>query len=431
MRFRIISLILVLSMTLPLASCSKNLGPETLPETTLPVATESTESTETTKETAPTETEPLPPEPTSIPLVTKKPVKTYGQLYVVNGLITTRTKSPVILRGVSSAPLNECNGFFGAETVKTIAEDWGADVLRIAVPADKGEDSYITNADKVFKQTCEIIDHCIAQGIYVIVNWHNYNDGDPNANKKKAVEFFTRIAGIYADSPNVMYEICNEPNGIRSGDKKKRAVDWNATIKPFAEAVIKAIRAIDKDNIIIVGTTDYSRDIDKAAASPIKGVNICYSVHFSAATDGEALQEKITAAKDKGLCILVTEWKATDSSGVSAADAQNSSVWLDFLEENKIGWINAYIYANNTSNMNGLLFDTNGRYSIEDIFAGHWPDGLISDSGIIVRDRLLGAKGTKKPDTVYTPEEPGEVGDADDAGDEGDEGEQDIPDPEE
>ena len=78
-------------------------------------------------------------------------------------------------------------------------------------------------------------------------------------------------------------------------------------------------------------------------------------------------------------------------------------------------------------NRNGILFDTNGRYSLEDIFAGHWPDGLISPSGIIVRDRLLAAKGTKKPDTVYTPEELPDFGDG---GDEGDD-EPDAPDPEE
>lgn len=426
MRSKTVSLMIILAMSLSFAACSKNLGPETLPATTIPTTTETTEPTESSAETVPSETEPLPPGPTSTALITKMPVKSYGQLIVSGGNITTKSKNPVVLRGVTSAPLNECAGFFGAETVKTLAEDWGADVLRIAVPADKGDDSYINNAEKYFKQTCEIIDHCIDQGIYVIVNWHNTKDGDPNANKKKAISFFTRIAGIYADKPNVIYEICNEPNGTRSGDKKKRAVDWKNSVKPYAEEVIKSIRAIDKDNIIIVGTTDWSRDIDQAADNPIKGSNICYSVHFSAASDGDDLQVKIYNAKKKGICVFATEWKTTDSSGVSAVNEEGTSNWLDFLETNKISWCNAYIYATNTNNVNALLFDTNGRYSIEDIFAGHWPDGLISDSGIIIRDRMLGAKGTKKPEVVDVPEE---TDFPDDAG--GDDNEQDLPDPEE
>ena len=427
MRLRIIALIMVTVMLLPLSSCSKNLGPETLPSTTEPTTESTTEPTES-KSTQPTETEPLPPEPTSIPLVTKQPVKTYGQLIVSGGEITTRGKAPVVLRGVSSDVLNQCSGFFGAETVKTIAEDWGADVIRIAVPADKGEDTYISSAEKYFKQTCDIIDLCVSQGIYVIVNWHNDNDGDPNTNKKKAVEFFTRIAGVYADSPNVIYEVCNEGSGTRSGDKKKRAVDWKNSVKPYAEEVIKAIRAIDKDNIIIVGTADYCRDIASVAADPIKGANIAYAVHFSAGSDGEDLQTKIFNAKAAGICVVATEWMTTDSSGVSAANTESTAKWLDFLDENKIGWCNAFIGGNNTSNANALLFGSE-RYSIEDIFAGHWPDGLISDSGVIVRDRLLAAKGTKKPDTVYTPPENGDYPEDGDAPDDGDAPEDDLPSP--
>ena len=430
MRLKIVSLILILTMTVSLVSCSKNLGPETIPSTTLPPTTESTEPTETSA-TEPTETEPLGPEPTSVPVVNKMPVKTYGMLYVVNGQLTTKTKTPVVLRGMSSDVLSECQGFFGAETVKTLAEDWGVEVIRVAVPADNVDESYIKNAEKYFKQTCEIIDLCIKQGIYVIVDWHISANGNPLAYQKKAVEFFTRIAGVYADSPNVIYEICNEPNGTRTektkNKTKKVAVDWDKTVKPYAEAVIKSIRAIDKDNIIIVGTSDYSRDIDKAANNPIKGVNICYSVHFNASSDGDELRNKITEAKSKGLCVVATEWKTTDSSGVAAPHAENSTKWLDFLDENKISWCNSYIGGNNSTTSNALIFGGE-RYTLEDIFAGHWPHGLLSESGLIVRNRLLAAKGTEQPEVKpedmptefpddYPTDETGASGDTGDSGD--------------
>lgn len=396
MKNRVISLLIIMVLVFSWTSCSRSLGPETLPSTTLPPTTETTETSETT--TQPTETEPLGPEPSSVAVVKDMPVKKYGMLYVVNGQLTTKTKTPVMLRGLSSDVLSECSGFFGAETIKTLAEDWGIDVLRIAVPADKVTESYVSNPEKYFKQTCDIIDLCIAQGIYVIVDWHIDNDGDPRKNQSKAVEFFSRIAGVYADTPNVIYEICNEPNGIRYDDKKKKAaVDWAKSVKPYAAAVIKAIRAIDKDNVIIVGTPDWSRDIDKAAASPISGVNICYSVHFNAGSDGAELQEKITAAREKGICVVATEWKSTDSSGVSSPDVEKTNKWLDYLEENNISWCNAYIGGNNSKSYNALVFGGE-RYSIEDIFAGHWPLGLISDSGLIVRDRIYSAKGVSQPE---------------------------------
>lgn len=161
MKTRITSLILVMVMTLTWTACSRSLGPETLPSTTLPPTTESTEPTETSTE--PTETEPLGPEPTSVPVVTEMPVKKHGMLSVVGGQLTDKAKTPVMLRGISSDVLSECSGFFGAETVKTLAEDWGIDVLRIAVPADKVTESYVSNAEKYFKQTCDIIDLCVEQ----------------------------------------------------------------------------------------------------------------------------------------------------------------------------------------------------------------------------------------------------------------------------
>ena len=107
--------------------------------------------------------------------------------------------------------------------------------------------------------------------------------------------------------------------------------------------------------------------------------------------------------------------------------SQKSNLNFDYTEraalgtpENSVIFIG--FYATNNATFNGLLFDTNGRYSIEDIFTGHWPDGLISDSGIIVRDRLLGAKGTKKPEVVDEPDEPDQPDNQD---------EPDLPDPEE
>ncbi|MBN1409799.1 MAG: cellulase family glycosylhydrolase [Spirochaetales bacterium] len=94
-----------------------------------------------------------------------------------------------------------------------------------------------------------------------------------------AVPFFKEMAGIYGQKPNVIYEICNEPNG----DKLK----W-PDVKKFALQVIQAIREIDPDNIIVVGTPTWSRDVDIAAEDPITAFpNIMYDkVEFDAKAGG-------------------------------------------------------------------------------------------------------------------------------------------------
>jgi endoglucanase len=55
------------------------------------------------------------------------------------------------------------------------------------------------------------------------------------------------MATTYGGYDNVIYEIYNEPWGSKS---------WSGTVKPYSEAVIAAIRAIDSDNLIIVGSPE-------------------------------------------------------------------------------------------------------------------------------------------------------------------------------
>lgn len=112
-----------------------------------------------------------------------------------------------------------------------------------------------------------IIEAAIEHGIYVIVDFHHdkaYNY------ENTSIQFFKNISTTYGSYPHIIYEIINEPT-----------VTWS-TIKTYAEHVIDAIRANDPDNVIIVGTPNYSTDVDVAANDTISGSNIAYSLHYYA-----------------------------------------------------------------------------------------------------------------------------------------------------
>ena len=72
---------------------------------------------------------------------------------------------------------------------------------------------------------------------------------------------------------------------------------------------------------------------------------------------------------------------------------------------------------------------------MEDIFAGHWPQGLLSESGLIVRNRLLASKGVSQPEVkpedmpkeTAFPDDQTDAGDAGDAPDSGDDANEDRP----
>lgn len=50
-------------------------------------------------------------------------------------------------------------------------------------------------------------------GMYVIIDWHILNDGNPKSHLSQAKSFFATMSKKYSKQKNVIYEICNEPNG--------------------------------------------------------------------------------------------------------------------------------------------------------------------------------------------------------------------------
>ncbi len=78
---------------------------------------------------------------------------------------------------------------------------------------------------------------------------------NPNNHKNDAIKFFTEMAKTYKDYNNVIYEICNEPNGGCNHGQ--------AAIKSYCQSVVSTIRKYDSDAIIICGTGTWSQDIDQ------------------------------------------------------------------------------------------------------------------------------------------------------------------------
>ncbi|MCH4153221.1 MAG: glycoside hydrolase family 5 protein [Saccharofermentans sp.] len=389
MHRKIISAVLILSVAFSVFGCSNRLAPETVPSEVATNPTTSAEPSETSESLLQTtESTEETHGPLSTAQVTDRIADIDGQLSVDGTNIVNSAGEVVQLKGMSTYALNMCPDMFNSDTVQTIAQDWGADVLRLAMTTKGDSDDYNVNPEKYFDMVCNITDLAIAQGMYVIIDWHILYDGDPNEFKDASIDFFSRISAIYGDTPNVMYEICNEPNGM-CYDDDQREVDWDGCIKPYAEDVIDAIRENDPDNIIIVGTPNWSQDVDIASEDPIDGDNICYTCHFYAGSHGQELRDKIVTANDNGCCVFVTEWGTTNDTGKGMLYLDEAQQWLDFLDERNISWCNWSIGGAAAESSNALRFNSD-VLTIEEKYAGHWPDEFISKSGLFVRAHLLG-----------------------------------------
>ena len=77
-----------------------------------------------------------------------------------------------------------------------------------------------------------------------------------------------------------------------------------------------------------------------AAADPVAGENLMYTLHFYAGTHGADLRQRIDAALAKGLPVFVSEWGTSRADGSGGVFLKESATWLDFLEARGISWCN-------------------------------------------------------------------------------------------
>ena len=278
----------------------------------------------------PTPTPTPKPTPTSAPSG-KTPVQQYGRLKVKGSSLVSSTGKTVALKGVSTHGINWFPQYVNKAAFKNLRDNWGVQCIRLAMYTEE-YNGYCSGGDKnaLKKLIQQGVQYATELGMYVIIDWHILSDGNPQKNQVEAVRFFNSMSALYKNRTNVIYEICNEPNGGTS---------WK-NIKDYATQVIKTIRANDRNAIILVGTPTWSQDVDVAAASPITGYsNIMYTFHFYAATHGKSYRQKVQNAIKKGLPVFVSEFGISEASGSGRADTAEGDRWISFLKKNNISYV--------------------------------------------------------------------------------------------
>ena len=252
-----------------------------------------------------------------------------GRLRVIDGKLCGKDSKPVMLRGVSLNGLVTSESLLNEPLFEELSNA-GVNLIRLPVYTyGVGIVGYCTKGDKErHKQDiAEGVKLAEAHDMYVIIDWHILSDGDPNTYLDDAKLFFAEMAETYGDCSNVLYEICNEPNGV----------DWK-TVKAYAEQVIPVIREKDPDSVILVGNPDWSKDLNSVAADPLAFGNILYSLHFYAATHGQEYRDMTERLSQNGLPIFVTEYGVTAASGGHPRDLESADLWIDLLERENISY---------------------------------------------------------------------------------------------
>lgn len=262
--------------------------------------------------------------------MSETPVGIHGKLGLNGTQLVDKNGDAFILRGVSTHGINWFPAFVDKTGFQNLRDEWGVNAVRLAMYTVE-YNGYTTCDDNGKNALKNIVNNGVAYatdlGMYAIIDWHILNDLNPLVHQKEAETFFEEMSAKYANYDNVIYEICNEPNGGTS---------WT-DIKKYADVIIGIIRNNDPDAIIIVGTPEWSQlgDSVTAVAQPY---NVMYAMHFYSHTHRDTYRGNVTKALNRGLPVFVSEYGVCDSSGNTNLDLDEATVWLNFLDDNGISY---------------------------------------------------------------------------------------------
>lgn len=298
------------------------------------------------------------------------PIELHGKLHVDGIQLIDEHNKAVQLYGMSSWGQHKPE-FMTKETFETLKVDWHTNCVRLALYVMPPH-GYLGEKKDEHKATIySAIDAAIELGMYVIVDWHVLGEKSPLVYMDESVKFFTELTAKYGNTPNILYEICNEPNGPEGC--------WD-NIFEYAQTIIPVIRKGAPDSVILVGTPSWSQEVDKPVLKPLDFKNIMYSLHFYAATHKEFLRNRMETALKAGLPIFVNEFNICTCTGNGELDYEEGNAWKALIEKYNMSFI-CWNLSNWDETSSVLKKTTSKTYG--------WTEDELNDSGVWFRNWCL------------------------------------------
>lgn len=253
----------------------------------------------------------------------------YGALSVSEGKLVDSHGKEVQLTGISTHGINWFPEFAAPETIASLRNNFGINVIRLAMYTSDYNGYCVGGSDNqkdLMDKICSAVDAATENDMYVIIDWHTLNDENPNTYKAESIQFFGEMVRKYKGNDNVIYEICNEPNGDTT---------WS-DIKSYAKEVIPVIRNVDSDAVILVGTPEWSSDLESVQDDPLNFKNIMYTYHFYAASHKDDARAELESALEAGLPVFISEYGLVSADGNGSVDTKEAKKWYDLIDEYKL-----------------------------------------------------------------------------------------------
>ena len=268
-------------------------------------------------------------------------------LQVQGNRIVAPAGNPVTVRGVSVlAPEQnaECHGCYSRPTSQVIgmtadaSQGWYSRVVRLPITTKYVKDPATSDARYIAPNVQAAIDN----NLYIIIDLHFVSDYGTSRGVSQAYvkQFWDYVAAKYANNPNVIFELFNEPINPDN---------WQ-TWKAFIQPVVTSIRSQGINNLILMGGPQWSTRVNDAAADPVAGGNIAYVYHIypnQGAASAANLDARFGAAAQK-IPVIVTEFgwgpRSKYSGGVAIGTTSEwGAPFRSYMDERPhiswVGWI--------------------------------------------------------------------------------------------
>lgn len=242
-----------------------------------------------------------------------------GKLHVDGTVLRDANGNLAVLKGASTHGLTWYPQYVNNKLFHQLSTEWNTNLIRLAMYSD----DYVNgDREKNLEVLRKGVEYAIANDMYVMVDWHILTDNNPNENLAEAIAFFNMMAKEYADVPNVIFEICNEPNGDCT---------WE-DIKEYASIIIPVIRRHKPDALILIGTPNFDREIQEPMKDPVEFENVMYSFHFYATSHKDDYRAKLREVVGSGTPIFITESGLCEASGDGKIDFESVKIWYALLD---------------------------------------------------------------------------------------------------
>ena len=342
----------------------------------------------------------LPAFAAAVDAVPKKigPVSHYGALHTSGGkIIGEKNNQEAMIRGMSLF-WSDATGlpYYKKDVISWAVDNLKIDVFRFAMGilcysstnqrsngcVDKADSlfsgySYVSSPGGYLGILDKMVEAAIENDIYIIVDWHSHRAEHEQALAK---EFFATVSKKYANVPNIIYEIYNEPVNTSWG-----------TITSYANTITGEIRK-NTQNLVLVGTPSWSQ---LTSYGGVNGTNVGYVFHFYAGSHSSGQYgSRITAAKNSGSPVFITEWGTVNADGKGSANQSATDSWTQFMEQNKISNCNWSLRQTNGDETSGM-FEGSTELSSQ----GLLEKASYSSSGSIVK-KYLTSHAQSWPDSL-------------------------------